>query len=762
MKRLSLVAAFLLGINAILSQVILIRELLINFSGNELSMGIILAIWLIGGAIGSLAIARVFIDRVKISADIFAIMLSFISIIIPSMVFLSRTVRILFNIPIYEMIGPLQALFICGLLLLPLSCLLSICFVLCCKMLKEAAPKSNAAGIIYILEALGATSAGAIFTFFLVRHFSHFQVVLALIVINFIYILWLSVILKKRLYLAGLLISISALALICNIAGFLQKKSQTLQWHPQKVLAYVNSPYGNISVTRAGESFNLYENGSLFFTTQDEAFNEEFAHLVMLQHPEPKIVLLLGGGIGGVLKQVLKHNPERVTYLELDPLTIEIGKNFISDEDKAALTDNRVHIQHEDGRFFIKRTKEKFDIIIVNLPDPTTLQLNRFYTREFYRKARSHLKEGGILACRISSKEAIISDELARYNASVYKTLNSAFGFVSYIPGENLIFITSDNSQILEGRPHVLIERFKERMVRTRFLTSYHIKDKYYAHTLTYFKERLTQQYNIAKLNSDFHPICFYYDLILRGIQFQPGLVGLFNFITNVSLLNILAIILLFFIAGLFIIRTRNDPICYIVPSAIAVSGTVSIALEIIIILSFQISYGYVYGKVGFLIALFMLGLALGGYIMNKALARFKDHIMLLSYIILFFSIYTLSVPMIIKLVASMPSEAVQFVFYPMILATGVAVGSQFPVGVAILQKKRTQANSAALVWGADLSGATAGTLISSLVIIPVLGMFKTALLCSVLGGVIFLLLILSQYSLSNIKGIEESSRFKL
>lgn len=748
MKRVSVIAAVLVGINAILSQVILIRELLVNFSGNELSMGIILALWLIGGAIGSFIIARIFIDRVKDSADIFAIMLSCISIIIPSIVFLSRIVRILFNIPIHEMIGPLQALFICGLLLLPLSCLLSICFVLCCKMLKEAAPESNAAGIIYILEALGATLAGAIFTFFLVRYFNSFQIVSALVVINFVFILWFSVTLKKRPYLAGLLLLISALALVCNVAGLLQKKSQHLQWYPQKVLAYVNSPYGNISVTKVGESFNLYENGSFFFTTQDEVFNEEFAHLIMLQHPEPKRVLLLGGGIGGILKQVLKHNPERVTYLELDPLAIEVGKDFISDKDRAALADSRLQIRYADGRFFIKRTKEKFDIIIVNLPDPTTLQLNRFYTREFYQKARSCLKKRGILACRISSKEAIISDELARYNASVYKTLNSAFSFISLIPGENLIFIASDNSQILKGRPQVLIERFKGRRIWTRFLTPYHIKDRYYPHTLAYFKQRLNQQYDIAKINSDFHPICFYYDLILWGVQFHPGLVGFFNLITNINLLNILAVILLFFIAGLFIIRVRKDSIRYIVPSAIAVSGTVSITLEIIIILSFQISYGYVYGKVGFLIALFMLGLALGGYIMNKSLARLKDHIIMLASIILLFSIYIVSVPMIIRLVAAVPLEAVQFVFYPMILAAGAAVGSQFPVGVAILQKERTQANSAALIWGADLFGATVGTLISSLVIIPVLGMFKTALLCSMLGGVVLILLLLSRQRL--------------
>lgn len=745
MRKIPIIAAFLLGINAILIQVILIRELLVGFSGNELSMGIIFSAWLIGGAIGSLIVARILINKITSSINIFATALSLISIAAPLMVFLSRAIRVLLDIPVYEMVGPLYILFICALLLVPLSLLLSLCFLLCCKALKDTGSNQNSPAIIYVFEAIGATSAGAIFTFLLIRYFGSFQIVIGLAFANFLFLLLGSLILKKRPYLPLLLLILSLVSILLNAPQWLDKRSQALQWYPQKVLAYKSSPYGNISVTKTDETFNFYENGALLFTTQDEAFNEEYVHLLMLQHAAPKRVLLIGGGIGGILNQILKHNPERVTYLELDPLTIDIGKEFISEEDKAALTDARVEIRYEDGRFFIKRTDEKFDIIIVNLPDPTTLGLNRFYTKEFYREALSSLEKGGILTTRASSKESIISDELARYNASIYKTLRSVFSYVSLIPGESLIFIASESLDTSKKKPDILIERFNNRGIDTRFLTAYQIKDRYYPFMLDYLKKRLSQQYNGAKLNSDFYPICFYYDLILWGVKFHPRLAGFFRSIADINLPKAVGVIALLFIIAAITTRSRKDPVGFAVLSAVAVSGGAGIALEVIIILSFQISYGYVYSKVGLLIALFMMGLALGGYIMHKALRYFKSHMRLFISIMLIFSVYILSVPLIIKIATSIPSEVAQFIFYLMILAAGLGVGGQFPIGVAILAEKRGSVHSASVVWGSDLLGATAGTLFSSLLIIPLIGIFQTAFLGSSLCAMGLILLLLSR-----------------
>ncbi len=742
MKKLPYMAAFLVGVNALLSQVMIIRELLVNFSGNELSMGIIIATWLVGAAIGSLVLGRYFIEKIKTPTYTFSILLLVISALIPISIFLSKTVRYMFQIPIYETLGPLHMLSICAILLLPLSGLLSFCFILSCKMLKIAVSKNNTPGTTYMLEALGATAAGAVFTFLLIIYFNHFQIALGLIFIN---ILFASYIACRKKFFLYLLLSIFIAVFSANSIKWLQKISETLQWHPYEVVYYASSPYGNISVTKSADTFNVYENGALLFTTQDEVFNENFSHLVMLQHSAPKNVLLLGNGIGGILRQILKHNPQSLTYLQLDSEILRASKKFLPQKEKNILSDPRLKIIHEDAGFFIKRTKERFDLIIINMPDPVTLSINRFYTKEFYEIARSHLKKGGILATRISSKESIISNELARYNASAYNTLKNVFHYVECIPGENLIFIASDDLNITTDRPEILVERFSKRAIKTDFLTEYHIRDRYYPDMLNYLAGQLEKGRRDAGINTDFHPICFYYGFILWNIKFQPHIAGLFNSIVQINILGIICIMILFFLWGLFAIRFKKDSAVYFIRSAIAVSGAAGITLEIIILLSFQISYGYVYSKVGFLIALFMLGLASGSYIINQRLYKFKNLHNLLCGIILIFCLYITLAPLIIRFAASIPLQASEYIFYLMILITGMFTGCQFPVAVALLQKRYSPSYSASIIWGSDLLGAATGVLISSLIIIPVLGMFTACFIAATFCAISLILLLFRQ-----------------
>lgn len=719
MKRVPYIAAFLIGANAISAQSMLLRELLVNFSGNELSMGIIIATWLTGSAAGSLILGRMLVDKIKTPKHAFSVILIGVSLLIPAMIFLSRTIRYLFRIPVYDMLGPLQIILICAILLLPISALLSLCFIITCRMLRELSLRENAAGTAYILEALGATIAGAAFTFVLIIHLGHFQIAAGLLLIDIIFAL--SLLIKRNARLYALLL-IPVIPILINTTGYLQRESETLRWHPYKVADYESSPYGNISVTETAGTYNVYENGTLLFTTQDEAFNEEFSHLVMLQHASPENILFLGSGIGGCLRQVLKHNPESLTYLQLDPTVLEVSKKFLLKEDREVLSDPRLKIVYADANFFLKRTKEAFDVIIVDMPDPLSLSVNRFYTKRFYETARLHLNKGGILATRVSSNESIISDELARYDASVYNTLKDVFEYVELIPGENLILIASDNPDITAERPDILVERLRQRRIETNFLTQYHIRDRYYPDTLNYLRERL-KRYRATAINTDLHPISFYYGLMLWNIKFQPYLLRLFRVIERIDIFGIAVALAFFMLCGLIVLISAKDPSGYLIRSTIAATGAAGITLEVVILLSFQVSYGYVYSKAGFLIALFMLGLAFGSYIINRKLHKFKNPYSLFCCLISAFCLYIISAPFIIKLGSVLTLYVVEYIFYLMVFTAGVFTGFQFPVAVTILQKKYSPGYSASVIWGYDLLGAAAATLIASLVIIPLLGM---------------------------------------
>ena len=111
----------------------------------------------------------------------------------------------------------------------------------------------------------------------------------------------------------------------------------------------------------------------------------------LLEHAAPRRILLIGGGVNGAVAEALKHpTVERLDYVELDPALIGMAREFFPAQTAAFDSDSRVHLHFLDGRRFLTETGEKFDVIIVDVPDPQTAQLNRFYTVEFFlRGARA-------------------------------------------------------------------------------------------------------------------------------------------------------------------------------------------------------------------------------------------------------------------------------------------------------------------------------------------------------------------------------------
>ena len=96
----------------------------------------------------------------------------------------------------------------------------------------------------------------------------------------------------------------------------------------------------------------------------------------------------------------------------------------------SVLSDPRVHVHYADGRYFLrnypKTAGDLFDVIILNVPDPQTAQLNRFYTAEFFRSARDHLATGGLLALQLRSSEDYISPDLAEFLRCIYHTMQTS------------------------------------------------------------------------------------------------------------------------------------------------------------------------------------------------------------------------------------------------------------------------------------------------------------------------------------------------
>ena len=118
----------------------------------------------------------------------------------------------------------------------------------------------------------------------------------------------------------------------------------------------------------------------------------------MAQRPDARKVLLVSGGISGTAREILKYHVSRVDYVELDPLILELGRKYLPDN----LADRRIRVINTDGRLFIKQTGEKYDVAIMDVPAPSTAQLNRFYTVEFHGRSQAGAFQGrgGVLFAR--------------------------------------------------------------------------------------------------------------------------------------------------------------------------------------------------------------------------------------------------------------------------------------------------------------------------------------------------------------------------
>jgi len=146
----------------------------------------------------------------------------------------------------------------------------------------------------------------------------------------------------------------------------------------------------------------LLLDGEFQLSEADESFyHEALVHPVMFTHAYPKNILIIGGGDGGALKEVLKHDAD-VTLVELDERVLEVSKQYFSFS-KAAFENERARVIIGEGRNFLKNTDQKFDVIILDLSDPDNENVAMLYTKEFYELAKTRLNERGILVTQAES-----------------------------------------------------------------------------------------------------------------------------------------------------------------------------------------------------------------------------------------------------------------------------------------------------------------------------------------------------------------------
>jgi len=708
------ISAFLLGFLTLSFQIFLMREFCAHFYGNEISLGLLLGSWLLWGGLGSMA-ASCFKYHIK---RLFR--LGFLVIaLLPLLLIGLRFSRFTLNIMPGEISGMIPILLIALFFGFILSTPFGILFVFNVKFQEGNLSR------VYLLESLGAAFGGLVVQFLLIPYVSNWQGVSITGVSAAILIYVIAKNKKLAPILVMLLVFISAFMWFDGL-------SQEIYWKPFQLLESRDSPYGKLHVIKTEEQVSLYNNNLLVYSHPDRASAEESVHFALLQYPDAEQVLLVGGATGGELEEVLKYPRTKIDYVEIDPEIVNLSLLYLPDQEKKSIRDNRVQIHHEDGRVFLFETPKKYDVIILNVPEPSTAQLNRYYTKDFYLLCKKRLSTSGVLAFKIPSAENYISPQLQTFLTSLYYSLKDVFAYIAVVPGSNNVYLSSQRPLSLDyGYLTANIHRLA---LETRYVNSSQLAFRLDPIRIKELEETILA--GEIRQNSDLSPISYFLNSILWGIQFNRFESRLFLFLAQLDrfwLLDLPLILFILLLTALILSKKRSS--FSLVP--LAVMGFTSIVTEFILILVFQISFGSVYGDLALLFSCFMFGLFLGSLASSRRKSASYLHLCMIQpgFVILLSAVTLL-------LGHTIPS----IFLYSLLIILGFLGGELFVVSNRLYLNIK---KNFGLGYGLDLLGSSLGALTVSSILIPLVGLVMVMKYAVLLNSACLLFLVWGHKQLS-------------
>ncbi len=260
-------------------------------------------------------------------------------------------------------------------------------------------------------DYIGALAASLLFPLVLVPQLGLFRSALLFGSLNcFVAILGLTVFIKhvhnKKLLIT--VISSTALILIIgfvsvnSLTGFFQNRLYT-----GEIIFSRTTPYQNIILTRDGESISLYLNGQLQFNSLDEyRYHESLVHPAMALSRRHENILVLGGGDGLAVREILKY-PDigQIVLVDLDNEITELFRQnpLLTQLNKQSLRDPRVTIVNQDAWKYIEQDTGFYDVIIIDLPDPNDISISKLYSRSFYSLLSRRLANEGMMVTQATS-----------------------------------------------------------------------------------------------------------------------------------------------------------------------------------------------------------------------------------------------------------------------------------------------------------------------------------------------------------------------
>ncbi len=661
------------GISSVVTQLLIIREFLAQFQGNEFIIALILFNWLVLGGIGTI-LAR-WITRELLPAT--ASRLGWLSLIlsgIPAVQILAiRFLRDVFFIH-GSSVGFYSILSYSFLIIAP-YCLM-IGFVLPYSLFVIRAEKPDYSGaLIYIIDNLGDVAGGVLFSFVLVFLVTPLKAVFFAnlpLLLTACLLLFHNVFRSKRTIFLG-----TGMTLIILITGIFLEPASLFPPSGKQVY-YEESRYGRIEVQKDQEQFTLFVGGIPLFDTQNLSMAEETIHYPLAQLPRLRNILLISAE-GGMMTELEKYRPASIDYIELDPKVAEIEFRY-----KMIKQIPGLKVINQDGRAYLANSDEIYDAIIVNLSEPDTYQINRFFTDRFFDLARRRLSRHGVLSFAMKGFENYLAEPQRQKLSSLYNTVKDYFKHVLLLPGQKIFFLCSSEPLDIDI-PALLAQKN---------IPTLYIKGYYYGNLTHDRIEYLNALIDpLTPKNRDDHPQ-------LMRLMFQQWFAKFSTSPTGfIVILTVLCVV--------YLIRISAEEF------VLFSTGFTVMGSELLVIFAFQIFFGYIYFQIGLIVTVFLAGLLPGAWFGHRFRYRSKQTLLFADGLLIFLMGLLI---VVLKQESYHLSESF-FLFYGFLVS--LICGFQFPVALYL---RGGDAPAVTQTFSADLIGAAFGTLITSVVLIPYFG----------------------------------------
>jgi spermidine synthase len=257
---------------------------------------------------------------------------------------------------------------------------------------------------VFTFDYVGALLASLLFPLYLVPHLGLVRSAFLFGIFNVLVAIWTLYLFKDEIPWVRLMRGSAFAVLICLVLGFIYSDRilgfAEAASYQDKIIYSKSSKYQRIILTKSKDDFRLFLNGNLQFSSKDEyRYHEALIHVGLASVDNPKRVLVLGGGDGLAVREILKYpSVEEVILVDLDSEMTDLFSNHeaLTKLNLHSLTSPKVKVVNDDAFLWLKNNSKKFDFIVVDFPDPSNFSVGKLYTNSFYRLLKSALSDNGV------------------------------------------------------------------------------------------------------------------------------------------------------------------------------------------------------------------------------------------------------------------------------------------------------------------------------------------------------------------------------